>query len=412
MPRKIELAMPVQVARMTRRGLHGVGGVAGLYLQVAKGGSRSWILRATIGSKRRDIGLGGYPDVTLSQARDMAREARARIREGIDVIAEREAARQALIAAQAKRLTFADAARAKHASIISEFRNVKHRADWLSSLERYAFPVIGEMDVADIETAHVLAVLRPIWEEKTETATRVRQRMEAVFSWASVGRYRTGDNPARWVDNLKELLPTPAKVAKTSNFAALPWQEVPAFMAVLAKRDGIGARALEFAILTAARSKEVRGMVWDEVDLKAGIWTLPGERMKAGKPHAVPLSPQALTIIEAQPRMAESPYVFTSNRGKMLSDMTVSAVCRRMGVDAVPHGFRSSFKDWARNRSSYPDEVSELCLAHVNSDATRAAYARDGLLAQRSRLLKDWARFCNSPFSESGEVVNLRERRA
>lgn len=399
----------VQVSRITARGLHGVGGVAGLYLQVAQGGSRSWILRAVVGSKRRDIGLGGYPSVTLAQARESARTARQQIREGIDPVQAREDARQALIAAQAKRMTFKQASIAKHASIVSEFRNAKHRKDWLSSLERYAFPKLGDMDVTDIQTAHVLDVLEPIWTTKTDTASRVRGRIEAVLSWATVGGYREGDNPARWADNLKELLPKPSKVAKKGRMRALPWQEVPAFMAELVKREGTGARALEFAILTAARSGEVRGMTWSELD--GAMWRLPAERMKAGRAHVVPLSDSAMAIIKAQPRLQGVPYVFASARGRQVSDMTLSGVCRRMEVDAVPHGFRSSFKDWARSRTAYPDEVSELALAHVSSDATRAAYARDGLLPQRARLLQDWATFCSEPFA-AGDVINLRERTA
>lgn len=410
MPKKAKPLSAVEVRRLSEPGLHAVGEVAGLHLQIAKGGSKSWILRIRIGSKRRDMGLGGFPDVSLSQARAVAREMRVKVSEGIDAVEERKSAKRARIDAQAKCITFEQAAKVKHQSIASESKNKRHRDDWLSTLRRHAFPILGGMDVAAIETAHVLAVLRPIWETKTETATRLRQRIEAVLSWATVAGYRQGDNPARWADNLKELLSRPAKVRKRKHFPALQWQEVPGFMAALGVQAGIGARALEVAILTAARSGEVRGMTWSE--LEGGIWTIPAEKMKAGRKHVIPLPPRALAIIKALPKIDGSPYVFTSPRGNRLSDMTLSAVCRRMGVNAVPHGFRSSFKDWARNRSAYMDEVSELCLAHVNSDATRAAYARDGLLSQRANMLKDWANFCGAPFIESGDVVNLMGRRA
>lgn len=412
MPKRAKELTAVEVKRLDKRGLHAVGGVAGLLLQVGNAGSRSWILRARIGSKRRDIGLGGFPDVTLAMARDKARKARERIEQGVDVVAERAAARQSLIAAQAKRMTFADAAREKHAAIAAQFRSVKHRKDWIRRLELYAFPVIGEVDVADIELAHVKAVLSPIWHSKTDTARRVRGSMEAVITWATVTGHRKGDNPARWRGNLAEVLPKPGKVAKKGHHKALPWPNMFDFMQSLHKREGTGARALEFAILTAARSGEVRGMTWDEVDMRAGIWTIPGERMKAGKAHTVPLSDAAKAIIEAQPHMAGSEYVFAAARGGQLSDMSLSAVTRRMEVDAVPHGFRSSFKDWARNRTSFADEVSEIALAHINSDATRAAYARDELLPQRARLMRQWAEFCAVPFTQSGGVTDIGSARA
>lgn len=333
-----------------------------------------------------------------------------------------------MIAAQRKRLTFADAARRKHASIEAEFRNTKHRKDWLSSLERHAYPVLADMDVSDIELAHVLRVLQPIWYDKTETATRVRQRIESVLSWATVSGHREGQNPAEWKGNLSEVLPAPSKIRKTNNFPALSWRRLSDFMAALHQRAGTATRALEFAILTAARSGEVRGMAWAELDLQAGTWTVPGERIKAGKAHTVPLSPAALELIKTQPHMAGSEYVFAATRGGKVSDMSLAAVIKRVHnadmkaggsgyVDeksarvATVHGMRSSFKDWSRSNTSYADEVSELALAHVNSDATRAAYARDGLLPQRARLLRQWAEFCASPATQSATVTNIGEAR-
>jgi integrase len=250
-------------------------------------------------------------------------------------------------------------------------------------------------------------VLEPIWHTKTDTAKRVRQRIETVLSWAIVAGHRKGDNPARWKGNLSVLLSAPSKIHKVKHFDALDWKDVPAFMVALRQREGTGARALEFAILTAARSGEVRGAKWQEIDIYAKTWTVDSSRMKAGKNHVVPLSPSALAIITNQPRMYESDYIFASNQGNMISNMSLLAVCRRMEVPATPHGFRSSFKDWARNRTSFPDEVSELALAHVSSDATRAAYARDALLPARAQLMDSWAQFCETPFVACN-VIDIR----
>jgi integrase len=408
MPKKAKELGPLAIKRLAKKpGFHAVGGVAGLHLNVTDNLAASWILRAQIGDKRSDLGCGGYPDVTLAQAREKAREKRLQIERGIDPREARRAVALALKAAQAKALTFDQAAEAAHAAKMSEFRNAKHRDDWISSLRRYASPAIGDLPVAQIELPHVVRILEPIWTTKTETATRVRQRIESVLSWAKVSGYRAGENPARWKGNLEHALPKPSKVATIEHYPALPWQEIGDFMVELRKRDGIGARALEFAILTAARSGEVRGAVWDEIDLQAKLWTVPGERMKAGKPHRVPLSEPALRILKALPRMDGCPYVFPSPRGKMLSDMSINSVTRRMGIDAVPHGFRSTFKDWCRSSTSYQDEVSELALAHVSTDATRAAYARDELLPKRERLMREWAKFCDT-VQPKGKVVPIR----
>ncbi len=409
MPKQAPELSPMAVKRLDKPGLHAVGGVPGLFLRIASGGSRQWILRATVGRKRRDIGLGGYPGVTLAQARENAREAREKIRQGIDPSEERKAARAALMAAQAKALTFDEAARRCHDSKAPEFRNDKHGKDWISSLERYASPVIGDLPVTDVELPHVLEILEPIWQSKTETATRVRQRIESVLTWATVRGYRSGENPARWEGNLKEVLPNPTKVAKVTHHRALPWNEMGQFMADLRQREGMAARALEFLVLTAARSGEVRLATWDEIDLDAGIWTVPAERIKAGRQHRVPLSDDAMAVLKGLPRIEGSSYIFPAARGGPLSDMALSALCKRMGVDATPHGFRSTLKDWARNRTAYPDEVSELALAHVNSDATRAAYARDELLPQRKRLMADWAKFCATIERDGDNVRALRE---
>lgn len=419
MPKKARELSPLQARRLKSPGLHAVGGVDGLYLHVRptvtlddgtkKPGARSWILRVKVGDRRPDMGLGGFPDVTLEQARDRAREARDLIRQGKDPILERKTAQDALRAAQAKRITFATAAKHCHAKKAAEFRNPKHRAQWIASLTEYAGPVIGDMPVADVELPHLIDVLKPIWATKTETASRVRGRIEDVLDWATVNGYRTGDNPAKWSGNLEHALPRPSRVKRVEHHAALPCAELGAFMARLRQHRGVGARALEFAILTAARSGEVRLATWDEFDLKAKLWTVPASRMKAGKEHRVPLSDDAVAIVKAQPRHEGCNLVFTVNGKRPISDSTLSKMLRDMGVDAVPHGFRSTFKDWARSSTAYADEVSELALAHVATDATRAAYARDELLAKRARLMRDWAKFC-ATVPKQATVTPIRKR--
>ncbi|MFO7582918.1 tyrosine-type recombinase/integrase [Guyparkeria sp.] len=429
MPRVAKELSAAEVRRLTRPGFHAVGGVSGLLLQVKEAGGRSWVLRARVAGKRRAFGLGSFPEVSLSLARDRAREMREQLRQGIDPAGERKKARDRLIAERLSRMTFSDAVTRYHKSKAVEFKSAKHRRDWISSLERYAVPKIGGLSVSEIELPHVLKVLEPIWTEKTETATRVRQRLESVLSWATVSGYRTGENPARWRGNLEAVLPKPGKVRKVQSFAALPWQRVGEFVKALRGREGTGARALEFLILTASRSGEVRGATWAEIDLEAKLWTIPGERMKAGKPHRVPLSDAAARLLADLPRTGD--LVFAAPRGGMLSDMGITSVIRRMhstsikaggegytdpnqdGATITAHGFRSAFKDWARSRTSFADEVSELALAHVSTDATRAAYARDELLPQRSRLMDEWAAFCAAPMDDTtGKVVAIGEARA
>jgi integrase len=423
MPKIAKELSAVEVRRINAPGFHAVGGVPGLLLQVTDTGARSWVLRVRVGSKRRGFGLGSFPAVGLAAARKKAEVMREQVWQGMDPAADRRAQKQAIKTAQMKALTFAEAAKRMHAVRQAEFSNAKHRKDWLSSLERHAFQVLGDLPVADVETAHVLQALEPIWETRTETATRVRQRIETVINWAISSGLRTGANPAQWKGHLKNLLPAPTKIAKSGNQPALPWQLVPEFMRALRAREGMGARALEFAILTAARSGEVRGAMWKEIDLAARVWTVPKERMKARDAHTVPLSDAAVALLESLPRVAGNDLIFPAVNGGTLSDMTLSAVTRRMHADAakdggcwvdpnsdnkviVPHGFRSSFKDWARNQSGFADEVSELALAHVNSDATRAAYARDGLLPQRSKLMARWAKYCEQ-VPTGGAVVEI-----
>lgn len=388
--------------------MHAVGGVPGLYLRVSQAGARSWILRARVSGKRRDMGVGAYPEVGLAQARVRARELRDQIWRGADPVAERQAARRQLQQERDSGVTFAEASRRWFASMAPQWRGNRRSGNALSRLERHAFPRIATVMVGEVTRGQVLSILEPLWIPKTESATKLRYSMEAVFDWAIAAGYREAENPATWKGGLKAMLPAPGKVARVRHHPALPWQDVPGFLADLRQRGGLASRALEFAILTAARSGEVRGAVWDDFDLRRRIWTVPAARMKGGRAHVVHLSDAALALLDALPRAAETDVVFWGPRGGALSDAMLSLLCRRMGVAAVPHGFRSSFKDWARHCSSAPDEVSELCLAHVSSDATRAAYARDGLLPQRARMLEDWGRFCSGPAQIAGEVVGIR----
>lgn len=409
MPRKARELTPIEVKRLTAPGLFAVGGVAGLHLQVTKSGARTWILRATVAGKRRDIGLGGYPDTTLAMARDKARETRERIAQGIDPVAERQRLRSTALAARLKDMTFEKAAEAVIAKKQAEARNPKHAKQWASTLETYAYPVLGAMSVADIELAHVKQVLEPIWQTKTETATRVRQRIEAVLSWAAVNGHRSGENPARWKGNLDAILPQPSKVAKVEHHRAMPMDEMHGFMEALAKRDGMAARCLMFTILTAARSGEARAATWEEIDLAGKVWTIPADRMKAGREHRVPLAPEALALLATLPRREDSPLVFPAPRGGVLSDATLAAVLKRMKVydKATVHGFRSTFRDWAAERTSTPHHVAEMALAHTIKNHAEAAYRRGDLLAKRATLMTQWARFLATP-PATGNVAPIR----
>jgi len=354
------------------------------------------------------MGLGGYPDVPLAEARDAARRARALIREGDDPVEQAKAAKSALKAETSKAMTFRQACQAFVASHEAGWRNAKHRAQWTSTLERYAHPVIGDLSVAHVEMPHVMKVLDPIWREKTETASRVRGRIEQVLDWAAVRGLREGQNPARWKGLLDKVLPKPGKVSKSVHHRALPYQDIPAFMRRLRIQGGVGASALHFAILTAARSGEVRGACWSEIDLPQAIWIVPADRMKAGREHRVPLSAAALELLAAQPRIAGSDLIFPAPRGGKLSDMTLSAVLRRMEVNAVPHGFRSTFRDWVAECTNHSNEVAEMALAHAVGSTVEAAYRRGDLFEKRRRLAEDWSRFCENAVPSKIALLKVR----
>ncbi len=322
-----------------------------------------------MGSKRRDMGLGGFPDVTLAGAREAARDARAMIRAGIDPIDKKRAARSALNAAQGKAMTFKACADAYISAHEAGWKNAKHRQQWTNSLASYAFPIIGHLVVQDVELTHIMAILEPIWRTKTVSATRLRGRIEQILDWAIARGHRDGLNPARWRGHLDKMLAAPNKVSKVKHHTALPISEVGGFMKQLRGLPGTGARALEFDDLTAARSGEARGATWKENELDGRVRPVPAERMKAGKEHRVALSAPAIKLLRAMPRMVGTDFLFPAAAGGgPLSDMTLIATIRRMGVDAVPHGFRSTFRDWAAERTNYPRDVAEMALAHTIGD--------------------------------------------
>jgi integrase len=370
----------------------------GLYLLIRGGGAKYWLARLQKGGKRRDIGLGSWPGVSLAEARERLREVARAVEAGRDPVAERKRA--------AGMPSFAEAAAKRHAELGPTFRNRKHRAQWLASLEAYAFPVLGTLGVDAVEASHVRDALLPIWLEKPETARRVLQRCADVMAWGVAHGYRDA------VPMLSaKALRLPRQRAAAVHHAAMPYAEVPAFLSLLREREGMSRLALEFAILTAARSGEVRGATWDEIDLEAALWTVPAARMKAGRAHVVPLSPAALDCLKraqalrTAPKPGEPDLIFPSPiTGGPMSDMALTKLLRDLGAGVTAHGFRSSFRDWASEETAFPGEVAEMALAHSIADKTEAAYRRGDLLAKRRGLMDAWGRYCTG---EGAGVVRL-----
>jgi integrase len=383
---------------------------ANLYLRVAPGGSRGWIFRFTIGGRTRDMGLGSYPEISLASARALADNFRKHVKAGIDPIEHRRAERAAQRVAAAKNLSFDECARDYIKEYESSWRNTKHRAQWASTLKRYTSPVFGKLPASSVDVALVLKALKPIWNSKPETASRVRGRIEAVLDWARVHGYRVGENPARWKGNLKGALPNHANKRNVEHYAALPFSEIGSFMATLRERSDVGASALEFTILTAARSSETLGATWGEFDFQNKVWTVPAARMKASREHRVPLSPPALALLDRMRNIRDREFLFPGSRaGQPLSAKAMLMTLRRMGrVNLTVHGFRSTFRDWAAERTNFPREVVEMALAHRIGDQTEAAYWRGDLFDKRRRLMTLWAEYCTT--SRGGEVVPLRHR--
>ncbi|MBC7103815.1 MAG: integrase arm-type DNA-binding domain-containing protein [Parvibaculum sp.] len=400
----------VKVARLTKPGRYGDGG--GLWLQVAAGGSRSWLFRFMRDGKAREMGLGALMTVTLAEAREKARECRKALSEGLDPIEARDGIRKAAAVDAARAVTFREAAERYIEAHRPGWKNAKHADQWGSTLEAYVYPTIGALPVAAVDVALVLKCIEPIWSTKPETAGRVRGRIESVLDWAAARGYRTGDNPARWRGHLDKLLPPKSKVAKVKHHAAMPYADVPAFMAELRDRSDNSSRCLEFAVLTASRTGEAIGARLEEIDLSAKVWTIPAERMKGGREHRAPLSDRALEIVRSMPR--EGDFVFPGAKaGQPLSNMALLMTLRRMGhEDLTAHGFRSSFRDWAAEQTAFPNEVAEMALAHAVGDKVEAAYRRGDLLAKRRQLMDAWAKFCSSPRTAGADVLPIKGMRA
>jgi integrase len=395
------------VAALRKPGKHRVS--RSLYLQVTQPGSHTWLFRYMRRGVAHWHGLGPCDLVSLAEARDKAIACRKMLLAGVDPIERKRAEQLQALLATASTMTFRECGERYIAAHEASWRNPKHRAQWPATLEAYAYPVIGALPVQVVDVAHVMKVLEPIWQTKPETASRVRGRIETVLDWATARKFRHGDNPARWRGHLAQLLPSKTKVRKVRHQPAMPYADVPGFMAGLRTRDSISARGLELTVLAAARTSEAIGATWDEINFATKTWTVPARRIKAERDHRVPLSDRALEILASLPREQGNPHLFIGARkGKGLSDMAMLELLRGMdGNGYTVHGFRSSFRDWCAEQTNYPRELAEAALAHVLKDKTESAYQRGDLLEKRRRLMRDWARYCASPPRAEGEVVPL-----
>ena len=404
--RTVERLTALQAKRATKAGLLGDG--KGLYLRVGDSGSKSWVLRYMLDGRAREMGIGSYYDLSLAEARERARGFRKMVKDGVDPIDDRRVRRALLRAERAKVMTFRQCAEAYIVTHQASWRSQKHTAEWTRTLEVYVYPVFGATPAQVIDVGLVMKVLDGIWLAKPETAGRIRGRIEAILNWATARGYRKGDNPARWRGHLENLLPRKSKLRPVQHHAALPYAELGAFMADLRQQNGIGARALEFAILTAARTGEVIGARWDEINFGEKLWTVPAARMKAGREHRAPLSYATIEILEKMLAIRTGEFVFPGSRnGQPISNMAMAMVLRRMGCGMFTiHGFRSSFRDWTAEQTSFPREVAEMALAHAVSDKVEAAYRRGELLRKRRQLMDAWASYAATS-TKGAEVVTL-----
>jgi|AntAceMinimDraft_12_1070368.scaffolds.fasta_scaffold44672_1 integrase len=419
MPRLAKELTPIEIKRLTMPGYHAVGHVPGLMLQVSPSGTTSWLLRVKVGDKRREIGLGAYPGVGLALAHQKAQQVRDDIVAGVDPVAKRAENRQAIVEQQAEEKrtawTFRRCAEAYIKATAPSWRNKKHAKQWTSTLEAYAYPTIGDLMVRSVTKEHIIHIIEPHWATKNETINRVRNRIETVLDWAKQRNLRTGDNPARWQGNLdKAGFPDKASIAPVQKHRALDASQMYDFLGRLRGGGGMGARALEFVVLTACRSGEARMATWSEIDWTAKTWRIPASRTKSAKRFAangietfnVPLSDDVIKLLQALPRFERVEWIFPGAKaGSPLSDMTLTKVLRDMAVNAVPHGFRATFSSWTASSTGYPSEVREMALAHAIGDGTVAAYQRSDLFEKRRNLMADWAKFINTaPVAADNDV--------
>lgn len=423
MARQIAKLTAVSVPRIKEPGLHADGG--GLYLRVKANGGKFWVFRYMMHGKAREMGLGALHALSLADAREKAAERRKQISDGIDPITARDAATAKAQLEAARAYTFKQCAQAYIESNKPGWRNAKHAAQWETSLETYAYPIIGPLPVQDIDVALALKVLeqkmpkwkgKKFWEATPETANRVRNRIECVLDWANAREYRRGENPARWRGHLENILPNRKKLKGVKHHAALPYKQIGDFLQTLRQQEGMGIDAFEFLILTAARTSEVTGARWQEFDLNKKVWTIPAERIKGGREHRVPLSTRALDILKQLSKPEDKDgFVFPGRSShKPISKMGLISILNRMERrDITVHGFRSSFRDWAAEQTHYPREIVEMALAHVSGDKVERAYRRSDLFEKRSQLMEAWARYCIAPSVKPNteeKVVKLGSR--
>jgi len=428
MPKIAKELSAVEVRRLAP-GMHAVGGVAGLHMQVTDSGARSWLLRVRVGEKRREIGLGSFPEVSLARARERAAEAKDAIRGGIDPVEERKAARAALVTAQRRGKTFAEAWEGYAAQKVKEFSTDKYREQWRVSVETHALPEIGKTAVQDVTLQDVQRILAPIWENRTVTASKLRQKIEGALNWATVQGFRTGDNPARWRGNLDMVLPAPSKVAAAQSFPALQLDDVGRWWQALQGREGMGAAALRFQAMTATRAGAIRFATWSEIDLQARMWTIqPGRQASkiaaSDRAKRIPLTDEMVALLEALPRFDGNDLVFPAPRGGALSDATLGKVMRMIheadlksggkgyvdaatGEQAVPHGLRSCFRTWIAERTSFDGDMAEIALFHKVGSKVQQAYDRSDQVEKRRGMMAAWGRFLHG-----AQIVELQGARA